>query len=114
MLLSAVVSMFYIRSSDPVHLRAEIFLPASLFPLPLSSWQPLFYSFLVFLGPYLQQMEVPRLWVKSELQLLVCPTVTATQDLSRVFDLYHSSQQHRILNPLSEAGDRTCVLMDAS
>jgi len=32
-------------------------------------------------------------------------------DLSRVCDLYHSSQQRRILNPLSEARDWTCVLM---
>ena len=26
----------------------------------------------------------------------------------------HSSQQHQILNPLSEARDQACVLMDAS
>ena len=35
-------------------------------------------------------------------------------DLSSVFDLYHSSQQRRTLNPLSMARDRTCVLMDPS
>ena len=35
-------------------------------------------------------------------------------DLSRVFDLYHSSQQHQILNPPSEARDRTCILVDTS
>ena len=29
-------------------------------------------------------------------------------------DLHHSSQQHRILNPLSEARDQTYVLTDAS
>ena len=29
-------------------------------------------------------------------------------------DLHHSSWQCRILNPLSKARDRTCVLMDAS
>ena len=28
--------------------------------------------------------------------------------------LYHSSQQHWILNPLSEARDQTCVLMGPS
>ena len=27
--------------------------------------------------------------------------------------LHHSSRQHRILNPLSEARDGTCVLLDA-
>ena len=35
-------------------------------------------------------------------------------DLSRVCDLHHSSQQHRILNQLREALDWTCILMDAS
>ena len=29
-------------------------------------------------------------------------------------DLYHSSQQHQILNRLSKARDQTCILMDAS
>ena len=33
------------------------------------------------------------------------------QDLSRNFDLHHSSQQSRMLNPLSEARDRTHNLM---
>ena len=28
--------------------------------------------------------------------------------------LHLSSQQHRILNPLSEARDQTCILMDPS
>ena len=39
-------------------------------------------------------------------------TATATWDLSLNFNLYHSSQQCQILNPLSEAGDQTCILMD--
>ena len=49
--------------------------------------------------------EVPRLGVKSELQLLAYATATATPDLSRVCNLHHSSRQYRILNPLSEARD---------
>ena len=36
------------------------------------------------------------------------------QDLSHVCNLYHSSWQHQILNPLSEARDVTCVLTDTS
>ena len=59
-------------------------------------------------------MEVPRLGVKSELQLPVYTTATATQDPSQVCDLHHSSQQHQILNSLSEARDGTCILMDTS
>ena len=58
-------------------------------------------------------MEVPRLGVKSEWQLPAYATATATWDLRCVCDLHHSSQQRQILNPLSEAGDQTCVLMDA-
>ena len=41
------------------------------------------------------------------------PTATAILDPSHVFDLHHSSWQHRILNPLSKARDQTCVLMDS-
>ena len=39
-----------------------------------------FFSFLVFLGPHLQHMEVPRLRVELELQLLAYTTATATPD----------------------------------
>ena len=34
-------------------------------------------------------------------------TAKATQDPSLVYNLYHSSQQCRILNPLSKARERT-------
>ena len=67
--------------------------------------------FFFFLGPNLRHMEVE---VKWELQLLAYTRATATQDLSCVFDLHHSSQQRQILNPLSEARDRTHILMDTS
>ena len=59
-------------------------------------------------------MKVPRLGVKLELQLLVYTTNTAMQDLSHICNLYHSSQQCRILNPLGEDRDRTRTLMDTS
>ena len=71
------------------------------------------FSF-VFLGPHQQHMKVPRLGGKSELQLPAYATATATWDLSHVCDLHPSSRQCRILNPLIEARDRTCVLMDPS
>ena len=48
-------------------------------------------------------MEVPRLGVKSELQLLAYSTATAIQDLSCVSNLHHSSQH----NPRGEARDQT-------
>ena len=61
-------------------------------------------------------MEVPRLGVKLDLQPPAYTTApaTATRDPSRVCDLHHSSRQHWILNPLSEARDHTCVLVDTS
>ena len=57
----------------------------------------------VFLGLHLRHMEVPRLGVELELQLPA--TAIAMQDLSQVCDLHSRSQQHQILNPLSEARD---------
>ena len=60
-------------------------------------------------------MEVPRLGVKSELQLPAYTEATAMPDASRVCDLHHSPWELQILNPLSEArGRQTCILMDTS
>ena len=59
-------------------------------------------------------MEVPRLRVKLEMQLSAYAAATATRDRSLVCNLHHGSQQHWILNPLSEARDPTCILMDTS
>ena len=76
-----------------------------------------FLSFFFFLtlGPHLRHMEVPRLGVQLELQLLVYTIATAARDLSHICDLHHSSQQCCVtLNPLGEARDRTHVLMDTS
>ena len=72
-----------------------------------------FCLFVFFLGPHRWHMEVPRLGVQLELQLPAY--ATAMTNLSCVFDLHHSSQQHhQILNPLSKARDQTCIVMDAS
>ena len=56
-------------------------------------------------------MEVPRLGVKSELQLLAYTIATAMQDPGQGCDLHHSSRQRQILNPLSEARNQTQTLM---
>ena len=70
--------------------------------------------FFCFLGPYLQHMEAPSLGVKSELQLPAYTTATARWNLSCICDLHHSSWQHWIPDPLREARDRTCILVDTS
>ena len=75
-----------------------------------------FFVFLLFRAKG-AGMGVPRLEGKSELQLPVYTTAIATWDLSRVSDLHpytRSSWQRWILNPLSEARDPICILMDPS
>ena len=67
------------------------------------------FFFFNFFGPHLWHTEVPRLGIKSELRLPASTTATVTQDPS--LNLHHSSRQRQILNPLSEAGDRTRNLM---
>ena len=63
---------------------------------------------------YLQHMEVPRLGVESELQLLAYATATAIQDPRHVCNLHHSSWQHQIPDPLSKARIKPEFLMDTS
>ena len=70
-----------------------------------------FCLFLPFLGPLPWHMEVPRLEVELELQPPSYTTATAMRDPSCVCNLYHSSQQCWILNPLSKARDPTRNLM---
>ena len=57
-------------------------------------------------------MEVPRLGVILELQLLVYTTAIETHDPSYICNLHHSSRQRWILNPLNKARDGTHILMD--
>ena len=71
-------------------------------------------------------MEVLRLGVDLELQLLAytiatatataaaIATATATLDPSHVCDVHHSSWQCWILNPRNKGRDQTCLLMDTS
>ena len=72
-----------------------------------------FFFFFLFQGLHLRHVEVPRLGVKLELQLPACQIWT-TPDLSCICDLYRSSWQCQILDPLSKAKVRTRVFMDAS
>ena len=64
-----------------------------------------FVCFVFCLGLYPRPMEVPRLGVKSELQLLAYVTATAMPDPSQVCDLHRSSWQHWIPKSLSKARD---------
>ena len=70
------------------------------------------FFFFFLLGPHQWHMEVPRLGVQSEWQLQAY--TTAMWDLSCICNLHCSLWQRWILNPLSEARDQTCILMDTS
>ena len=59
-----------------------------------------FVCLFCFLGPHPWHMEVPRLGVKLEIELLAYATATATWDLNHVCNLHHSSRQCRIPDPL--------------
>ena len=66
----------------------------------------LIFALLLFcvLGLHLQSMNIPRLGVELELQVLAYTTaMKAMRDLSCFCDLHHSSGQCQIPNPLSEA-----------
>ena len=68
-----------------------------------------FLFFYFFLGPPPRHMEVPR-----SNQSCSCRPIPQ-RDLSHICDLHHSPpRQCQILNPLSEARDRTRILMDTS
>ena len=61
-----------------------------------------FFFFFGSLGPHWRHIDIPRLEAELELQLLAY--ATATQDLSCVCDLHHSSRQHWIPNPPERPG----------
>ena len=70
-----------------------------------------FFSF--FLGLHIRLTDILRLGAKLELQLQAYTIAIAIRDLSCICK-HCSSRQCRILNPLSKAGDRTCIFMGTS
>ena len=79
-------------------------------PLTLTSldedYPTCFFCCFFSLQSHLQYMEVPRLGVALELQL------PATPAPSLIFDRRCCLQQCQVLNPLSEAGNRTHILTE--
>ena len=62
--------MCHCAASKPTYIKSDLFV------------------YFCFLGLHSQHMEIPRLGVESELQLLAYTIATATQDLSCICDLY--------------------------
>ena len=94
------------------HLHGVLEFPCKISPLTHSSLHshhhPMqqamkFFIYFYILWLQLWHMEVPRLGVESEPKLPAYVTATATPDLSHICDLYHTSQQCPILNPMSRA-----------
>ena len=80
----------------------------------MSIFQLDFGFFFCFLGLHVQHVEVPKLQVESELQLLACSTASGTWNPSHVCNPHCSSQQCWILNPLSKTRNWMHILMDNS
>ena len=80
------------------------------------SWNRIYYFFIFIFCPFraepvAQGASQARGWIGAVAVSLA--TATATPDLGHICSLHRSSRQHRILSPLREARDRTCILMDA-
>ena len=95
------------RCSSPLYKMAQ-FLPIT-YAYPPVYFKSSLDHFFFFLQLHLQHMEIPRLGIESELQLLAYTTAMAIPDPNRIFDLCQSSWQCRILNLLYEARDQTYV-----
>ena len=82
--------------------------PSFIFFFSFLFFSFLFFSFLFFSFSFFRLFRATpalRLGVGSELLLPAYARAIAMPDSSRICDLHHSSQQHRILNTLSEVRD---------
>ena len=104
-----ILSEVHFKRNDFLLFSTFICFPAFLKQISLClKVEKYYFTYLfVFLGPQPRHMEAPRLVVELELQPLSYATATAMPDPSCICDLHHTSRQHWILNPLSEAKDRT-------
>ena len=88
--------------------------------IPLTEMGSLREDYVVFCLFVLFFRAIPMAYGSSqaggqiETQLLAYTTATAMQDLSCVCHIHHSSWQRQISDPLSEARDRTHILMDTN
>ena len=75
----------------------------------------IFFLSFFFLGLYVHHMEVPRLGIEFELQLLAYTTAMAAPDTRCIYNFCCSlwqCWQCWMFNPLSEARDQTCILIE--
>ena len=74
------------------------------------------FSFVSFLGLHPSPLAYGISWARGQIRTAAASLyhTTWTRDPSHICNLYHSSEQHQILNPLSRARDWTSILMDTS
>ena len=97
-------SVFFFCFSHPTLMLPSYASPWNIF-LSLLILVIFDFFFFFFSGPHPQNIEIPRLGVELELQLLAYTAATATPDPSHICNLHHSSLHRWILNPLSGARD---------
>ena len=105
-----VIPLAYVNSWA----RDWIWAAAVTYAIAVAMLAPFFFFFFFF-GLFRwnpSHVEVPRLGVKWELQLLAYTTATAMPDPSLVHSLHHNLWQRWILNLLSEARGQTHIFMD--
>ena len=109
----------YVQILIPLETQASTLKPDPGRGWTLLSWQkrspPSLFFFCFFVFCFWQRVA-PEAYGSSQARGLeqLPATATATWDLSHICDLHHSSWQPLILNPLSQARDRTRILMDTS
>ena len=83
------------KPKKPTHTKKYLYYWNELFPCVCVYVCVYVFIFAFFFkGPHPWHMEVPRLGVKSELQLLAYATATAMWDLNHIYDLHHRSLIH--------------------
>ena len=107
-MLYLITCHFTWKSADTPHTHTHTLIPLIHFIIHYSLFIFLFF-FLFRAAPAGYGSPLARV-----LKWSCWPTPQPQQHQSHICDLCCSLQQHWILNPLSEAGDRTCILMDTS
>ena len=113
---ACLLSVPVLKFTPPDHYHCH---PSPPHPITLSQHNiPVILSdFTLFIYLVLLSRAVPVAYGSSSLGVefaFSCRLTPQPHDPSHVVDLHHNSQQHQILNPLSDTRDQTYILMDTS
>ena len=110
---ACLLSVPVLKFTPPDHYHCH---PSPPHPITLSQHNiPIILcDFTLFIYLILLSRAVPVAYGSSSLGVefaFSCRLTPQPHDPSHVFDLHHNSQQHQLLNPLSNTRDRTYILM---